>query len=81
VALWNAVKAGDDDLALTLHKNLLRVWNAIDAPNLPANVRTAMRLQKRNGGVPRPPMPPSSPEQEAKVQEAFARAQELIGAR
>jgi 4-hydroxy-tetrahydrodipicolinate synthase len=80
VALWNAVKTGDDDLALTLHKNLLRLWNAIDAPNLPANVRTAMRLQQRNGGVPRPPMPPSSPEQEAKVREAFARAQELIGA-
>jgi len=80
VALWNAVKSGDDDLALTLHKNLLRLWNAIDAPNLPANVRAAMRLQQRDGGVPRPPMPPSSPEQEAKVQQAFARAQALIGA-
>jgi 4-hydroxy-tetrahydrodipicolinate synthase len=80
VALWNAVKGGDDDLALKLHKNLLRLWNAIDAPNLPANVRAAMRLQHRDGGVPRPPMPPSSPEQEAKVKEAFARAKELVAA-
>jgi 4-hydroxy-tetrahydrodipicolinate synthase len=80
VALWNAVKAGDDELALRLHKNLLRLWNAIDAPNLPANVRAAMRLQNRDGGVPRPPMPASSPEQQVKVQEAFVRARELVGA-
>jgi 4-hydroxy-tetrahydrodipicolinate synthase len=80
VALWNAVQSGDDQLALRLHKNLLRLWNAIDAPNLPANVRAAMRLHGREGGVPRPPMPPSSAEQEVKVREAFARAEELVGA-
>ena len=76
VALWDAVKTGDAALALKLHKNLLRLWNAIDAPNLPANVRAAMRLQGRDGGVPRPPMPSSSPAQEARVREAFARAEE-----
>ncbi len=75
VALWNAVRAGDDARALALHKNLLRLWNAIDAPNLPANVRAAMRLHGRNGGVPRPPMPESSPLQQEKVRVAFARAQ------
>lgn len=80
VALWNAVEAADDALALKLHKNLLRLWNAIDAPNLPANVRAAMRLQDRNGGVPRPPMPVSSPLQEANIREAFVRAQELVPA-
>ena len=80
VALWNAVQAGDDESALRLHKNLLRLWNAIDAPNLPANVRAAMRLQGRDGGVPRPPMPASSAEQEGKVREAFARARELAAA-
>ena len=80
VALWDAVKAGDEESALRLHKNLLRLWNAIDGPNLPANVRAAMRLQQRDGGLPRPPMPPSSPEQEAKVQDAFARAHKLAGA-
>lgn len=58
VALWEA--AGRGDVSLDLHKKLLRLWNAIDAPNLPANVRAAMRAQGREGGVPRPPMPVSS---------------------
>lgn len=80
IALWDAVKAGDDALALKLHKNLLRLWNAIDGPNLPANVRAAMRLHHRDGGIPRPPMPRSSLEQEAKVREAFARAEECVAA-
>lgn len=78
VALWDAVEANDDASALKLHKNLLRLWNAIDAPNLPANVRAAMRLQNRDGGVPRPPMPPSSPAQETKVRDAFTRAEEPV---
>lgn len=80
VALWNAVRAGDEALALQLHKNLLRLWNALDAPNLPANVRAAMALHRRDGGVPRPPMPQSSPLQEANVREAFTRALELVAA-
>jgi 4-hydroxy-tetrahydrodipicolinate synthase len=78
VALWDAVKAGDNALARRLHKNLLRLWNALDAPNLPANVRAAMRLHGRQGGVPRPPMPASSPRQEASVREAFLQASELV---
>ncbi|MDE3196479.1 MAG: dihydrodipicolinate synthase family protein [Acidobacteriota bacterium] len=72
VALWNAVREGRGD-ALDLHKRLLRLWNAIDAPNLPANVRTAMRLTGREGGVPRPPMAPSSPEQEMRIRAALQR--------
>jgi len=74
VALWDAVAAGDEAAALRLHKNLLRVWNAIDAPNLPANVRAAMRAAGRDGGLPRPPMPPSSPSQEQKIRAALASA-------
>jgi 4-hydroxy-tetrahydrodipicolinate synthase len=74
VALWESVLLGQHDKALALHKKLLRLWNAIDAPNLPANVRTAMRLQGRNGGLPRPPMPRSSPEQEARIAAAFTAA-------
>ncbi|MCC6392259.1 MAG: dihydrodipicolinate synthase family protein, partial [Bryobacterales bacterium] len=69
VALWSAVQEGRHDEALLLHKRLLRLWNAIDAPNLPANVRAAMRLQGRHGGVPRPPMPASSPAQEQRIRE------------
>jgi 4-hydroxy-tetrahydrodipicolinate synthase len=80
VRLWNAVQAGDDTLAIRLHKNLLRLWNAIDAPNLPANVRVAMRLHGRDGGVPRPPMPESSEWQVSRIHEAFQRAGELATA-
>ena len=75
VALWDAVAAGDKDQALRLHKNLLRLWNAIDAPNLPANVRAAMRFADRDGGVPRPPMPPSSAAQQERVRVALDKAQ------
>lgn len=69
VALWNL---GDGPEALTLHKKLLRLWNAIDAHNLPANVREAMRLQGREGGVPRPPMSPSNAAQAEKIRAAMA---------
>ncbi len=71
VTLWNAVKSGDHGSAFKIHKRLLRLWNAIDAPNLPANVRTAMRLQGREGGVPRPPMPASTPDQEDRIRQAL----------
>lgn len=75
VALWDAVRAGDEDQALSLHKDLLRLWNAIDAPNLPANVRVVMKEHGREGGAPRPPMSAASPEQNARIQ----RALELAG--
>ncbi len=69
VALWNA---GDSASALDLHKKLLRLWNAMDAPNLPANVRVAMNVQGREGGVPRPPMPVSNPAQAERIRSAMA---------
>ncbi|MFN7919866.1 MAG: dihydrodipicolinate synthase family protein [Bryobacteraceae bacterium] len=68
VALWNT---RDDAAALALHKKLLRLWNAIDAPNLPANVRVAMETQGREGGVPRPPMPASSLAQAERIRRAM----------
>jgi 4-hydroxy-tetrahydrodipicolinate synthase len=71
VALWNAVQAGNHALGLKLHKKLLRLWNALDAPNLPANVKTALQLQGRFGGAPRAPMPCSSPEQVEKIRRAL----------
>lgn len=80
VELWNAVKSGDDANALRLHTNLLRLWNAIDAPNLPANVRTAMELRGREGGRPRAPMPESSPEQQARIRAALEHAGDSVTA-
>lgn len=71
VELWNAVHEGDLTRAKRLHEDLLGLWNAIDHPNLPANVKTALRLQGRNAGFPRAPMPQSSSEQEAQIRRAL----------
>ncbi len=72
VELWNAVQEEDHQRAKRLHENLLGLWNAIDHPNLPANVKTALRLQGRDAGLPRAPMPESSPEQEEEIRQALA---------
>lgn len=74
VQLWDAVAAGDHAGALALHERLLRIWNAIMDDNLPANVKTALALQGRPAGVPRAPMPPSSPQQRAAIEQALAAA-------
>lgn len=74
VALWFAVLNGDHPRALELHHKLLRLWNAIDGPNLPANVKAAMHFRGRNGGLPRAPMPPSSPAQVDNIRQALAAA-------
>ncbi|MEM7532274.1 MAG: dihydrodipicolinate synthase family protein [Chloroflexota bacterium] len=79
VEQWNAVQAGDHAAALAIHNKLLPIWNAIDSGgNLPANTKTAAALQGRNGGVPRMPMPPSSPEQTETIRSALMNAG-LIG--
>ncbi len=74
VALWDAVQAGDHAAALQLHNKLLRIWNAIEGDNLPANVKTAMELQGRQGGYPRAPMPASSAAQRQAIKKAFSLA-------
>jgi 4-hydroxy-tetrahydrodipicolinate synthase len=74
VALWDAVQAGDHKAALLLHEKLLRVWNAINADNLPANAKTCQALLGRSAGLPRPPMPPSSPPQVAAARAALVAA-------
>ena len=71
VALWEAVQRGDHGRALELHRRLLRLWNAIDGPNLPANVKTAMALQGRAGGRVRAPMHETSPAQRDRIREAL----------
>lgn len=79
VDLWEAVRAGDHARALHLHTHLLHLWNAIDAPNLPANVRTVMALRGRQGGQPRSPMPPSAPSQQARIKAVLDRKAQVAG--
>lgn len=74
VALWEAVQAGNHQKAVELHGKLLPIWNAINADNLPANVRYCMELQGRAAGVPRPPMPPPSEQQQGLIRSALAAA-------
>lgn len=69
--LWSAVQTNDHATARRVHEKLLRIWNALLGDNLPANVKTAMRLQGRTGGVSRAPMPASSPQQEAAIRAAL----------
>lgn len=63
VALWDAVQRGNHAAALEIHERMLRFYNAFYADNRPANLKAALKLQGREAGLPRPPMPPSSPEQ------------------
>ncbi len=69
VELWSAVEQGDHARALDLHKRILPFWDALWGPNLPATVKTAMRMQGRDGGVPRAPMP-DTPEDKKRLIEA-----------
>ena len=72
VELWNAVERGDHAKALDLHKRLLQLWDAMWGPNLPASVKTAMRIQGRDGGVPRAPMQGNSEEVTRRIERALA---------
>ncbi len=73
VDLWDAVHAGNHAKALDLHLRLLPLWNAIFDDNLPANTKYAQTLQGCNAGVPRAPMPPTSPEQQKRIRPALER--------
>lgn len=74
VQLWDAVQAGDHKQALSLHEKLLPIWNAIFQDNLPANVKYCQELQGRAAGVPRAPMPATSPTQAPRIREALHNA-------
>ena len=79
VCLWDAVQAGDHSTALDMHIKMLRVWNAIAGDNLPANTKCALELQGRPAGLPRSPMPPSSPAQREAIREALTLAGLVLG--
>jgi len=77
VQLWDAVQGGDHKHARTLHEKLLILWNALLGDNLPANVKCAQALLGRKAGVPRPPMPASSPAQVSAIRAALEAAGQL----
>ena len=77
VQLWDAVQGGDHKRALTLHEKLLVLWNALLADNLPANVKCAQTMLGRKAGVPRSPMPASTPAQAAAIRAALQGAGQL----
>ena len=72
VDVWDAVQCGDHARALDSHEKLLRVWNAIEGPNLPACVKYAQTLQGCPAGYPRAPMPEASEEQRQAIEESLA---------
>jgi len=73
VALWDTVKAGNHGRALELHKQLLVLWNALIADNLPACTRHAQALQGLARTYPRAPMPEASIAQQAAIRAALER--------
>jgi 4-hydroxy-tetrahydrodipicolinate synthase len=73
VALWDTVKAGNHARALELHKQLLVLWNALIADNLPACTRHAQALQGLARTYPRAPMPEASIAQQAAIRAALER--------
>jgi 4-hydroxy-tetrahydrodipicolinate synthase len=78
VEVWNAVKAGDHNRALELHKNLLVLWNAMDAPNLPACTKFAQTLQGCPALHPRAPMPEASDEQKTAIELALKQLSTVV---
>lgn len=56
VDLWQAHLRGDHAEGLRIHELLLPIWRAVEAPNLPARIKEALRLQGRTGGHPRLPL-------------------------
>lgn len=71
VALWNAVQRRDREQAAVLHRQLLDVWMAVSAPNLPAQVKTAQMLQGLRESFPRAPMTASSEAQRQGIAQAL----------
>ena len=67
INLWNAVQAGDHEKAREIHEALLRFWNTIAFDNLPANIKFSLSLQGCPTGLPRMPMPATTPEQAANI--------------
>lgn len=71
IELWQAVKAGNHERALELHRKLLRLWNAIYADNRLSTFKYALSLQGLDVGVVRRPTLPATPAQQAAIRAAM----------
>lgn len=81
IALWNAVKAGDHEMALELHHRLLPLWNTLVGTTCPACVKHALSLQGCPTGLPRQPMPSATLKQQAAIEPALKHVLEYVAAR
>jgi len=73
LALWNAVQNNHHDKALKIHEQLYNLWSVLSGSNLPAKVKSAMRLQGRTSGLTRSPMPMPTKLEEEKIRIALER--------
>ncbi|BCJ64739.1 dihydrodipicolinate synthase family protein [Polymorphospora rubra] len=71
---WDAVQKGDHKTALEIHNRLLPVWRAIDGPNMTVRIKTALKLQGRDGGLGAHPLTPVSEQEEAVIRAALVEA-------
>jgi 4-hydroxy-tetrahydrodipicolinate synthase len=74
VELWNAVQNDDHATGRDLHVKLLGIWNAISGAKMVANVKAAMSLQGREGGVPRAPWRATEGEGKERIRKALVDA-------
>ncbi len=74
VRLFDAVRAGRHAEALTIHKQLLPIWRAVEGPNLPAKVKYALEVQGRRAGRARSPIRPPTEAEQAAIKAALAAA-------
>jgi 4-hydroxy-tetrahydrodipicolinate synthase len=81
LALWNAVKAGDHELAQGLHTRMLALWNTLVGSNCPACVKYALSLQGCEAGLPRLPMQAATPKQQDAIASALKSLLDYVSAR
>jgi 4-hydroxy-tetrahydrodipicolinate synthase len=73
VMLWNAVKNGQHQEAMSWHEKLLELWSSLAGSNLPARVKAAQSLQGIAAGRPRRPMVGVTDAERARISSALAR--------
>jgi len=74
VKLWNCVQDGNYTEAREIHETILPIWHAIEEPNMPAKIKEALRLQGREAGKARNPMPPVTKKESEKIRLALKNA-------